>query len=147
MLGNHLIAAWSRAQPRIALSSGEAELYAAFLGIFEALGFVHMMRGFQTQDWGRIIDRVDAGACRTITLRRGCGGLKVQEAVREYLISIERVPRDAVHTHILASPSSPDKLKKYLQELNGFRNLELVEGGDRGIEEEFCAEMPRESQR
>ena len=28
MLGNHLIAAWSRIQPRIALRSGEAELYA-----------------------------------------------------------------------------------------------------------------------
>ena len=28
MLGNHLIAAWSRVQLRIALSSGEAELYA-----------------------------------------------------------------------------------------------------------------------
>ena len=27
-LGDHLIAAWSRVQPRIALSSGEAELYA-----------------------------------------------------------------------------------------------------------------------
>ena len=28
MLGNHLIAVWSRVQPRLALSSGEAELYA-----------------------------------------------------------------------------------------------------------------------
>ena len=27
-LGDHLIAAWSGVQPRIALSSGEAELYA-----------------------------------------------------------------------------------------------------------------------
>ena len=31
-LGDHLIAAWSRVQPRIALSSGEAELYARTRG-------------------------------------------------------------------------------------------------------------------
>ena len=89
MLGNHLIAVWSRVQPRLALSSGEAELYAGLRGVTETLGFVHMMREFHTQDWGRITHRVDASACRAIMLRRGCGGLKhitvkslwVQEAV------------------------------------------------------------------
>ena len=54
-LGDHLIAAWSRVQPRIALSSGEAELYAGMRGIFAGLGFVHMMREFKTNDWGRIV--------------------------------------------------------------------------------------------
>ena len=29
-------------------------------------GFAHMMREFHTQDWGRIIHRVDASACRAI---------------------------------------------------------------------------------
>ena len=91
-LGNHLIAAWSRVQPRIALSSGEAELYAGMHGVSETLGFVHLMREFKSNDWGRIVHRVDASACRAIMLRHGCGGLKkhitvkslwVQEAVRE----------------------------------------------------------------
>ena len=36
-LGDHLIAAWSRVQPRTALSSGEAELYAGLRGISETL--------------------------------------------------------------------------------------------------------------
>ena len=75
-LGDHLIAAWSRVQPRIPLSSGDAELYAGMRGISETLGFVHMMREFKTSDWGRIIHRVDASACRPIMLKRGCGGLK-----------------------------------------------------------------------
>ena len=98
-------------------------------GIREELGFVHMMREFKTNDWGRIIHRVDASACRAIMLRRGCGGLKhitvkslwVQEAVREYSIEIVRISRDEMHAHILASPSSADELKKHLTELNGFR--------------------------
>ena len=102
-MGDHLIAAWSRVQPRIALSSGEAELYAGMRGISETLGFVHVMREFKTHDWGRIVvHRVDASACRAIKLRRGCGGLKhitikslwVQDVVREYSIEIDRVSRD-----------------------------------------------------
>ena len=74
---NHLIAAWSRVQPRIALSSGEAELYAGMHGISETLGFAHLMREFiKSNDWGRIVHRVDANASRAIVLRRACGGLK-----------------------------------------------------------------------
>ena len=70
-IGNHLIAAWSRVQPRIALSSGEAELHAGMRGISETLGFVHMMREVHTPDWGHIIHRVDASACRAIILDAG----------------------------------------------------------------------------
>ena len=32
-----------------------------------------MMREFNTHDWGRIVHRVDASACRAIMLRRGGG--------------------------------------------------------------------------
>ena len=45
------------------------------------------------------------------------------------LIKIERVPRDAMHAHTLASPSSADELTKHLTELNGFRSLELEDAG------------------
>ena len=79
-------------------------------------------------------------------LRRGCGGLKhitvkslrVQEAVREYSLAIERVPRVVMHAHILASPSSAEELRKHLTELNAYRDGEAevrtlaydVVGGD-----------------
>ena len=69
-------------------------------GFLKLCGFVHLMREFQSNDWGRIVHCVDASACRAIMLRRGCGGLKhitvkslrVQEAVREHSTAIERVP-------------------------------------------------------
>ena len=109
--------------------------------ISETLVFVHMMREFHTQDWGRIIHPVDASACRAIVLRRGCGELKhftvkslwVQEAVRDYSITIERVSQDVMHAHILASPSTADELTKHLTELKGFRstNLEDAHGDPR----------------
>ena len=74
---------------------------------------------------------MDASACRAIMLRRGCGGLKhiavkslwVQEAVREYSIEIERISRDEMHAHILASPSSAEELRKHVTKLNAFRIL------------------------
>ena len=132
-MGDNLIAAWSRVQPRIALSSGEAELYAGMRGISETLGFVHMMREFKTDDWDRFVHRVDASACRAIMLRRGCGGLKhitvkslwVQEAVREYSIDIERISRDEMHPHIIASPSSAEELRNQLTKLNACRDGEI----------------------
>ena len=79
-----------------------------------------MMCEFHTQDWDRIIHRVDASACRAIMLRRGCGGLKhitvktlwVQEAVRDYSITIESLTGDACAYSCLT-------------ELNGFRSMEL----------------------
>ena len=140
-LGN-LIAAWSRVQPRIALSSGEAKLYAGMRGISETLGFVHLMREFKSNDWGRIVHRVDASACRASMLRRGCGGFKritveslwVHEPVRENSIAVERVPRDVMHAHVLACPSSAEELRnstqcgrveKHLTELNAYRDGEV----------------------
>ena len=122
----------SHVQPRIALISGEAELYAGIRGIPETLGFVHMMREFKPNDWGRIVHRVDASACRAIMLRRFCGGLEhitikslwVQEAVREYSIEMERISRDEMHAHILGSPSSAEESRTHLTKLNAYRDGE-----------------------
>ena len=125
-LGNHLIAAWSRVQPRIALSSGEAELYSGMRGISETLGFVHLMREFKSNECCRIVHRVDASARRAIMLRRGCGGLKhiTVKSLREYSSAIERDPRDVMHAHILASPSSAEELRRHLTVLNAYRDGE-----------------------
>ena len=130
-LGDHLIVAWSRVQPRIALSSGEAELHAGMRGLSETLGFVHLMRELKSNDWGRIVHRVDASARRAIMLRRGCGGLKhitvkslwVQEACGSTQLQL-RVPRDVMHAHLLASPSSTEPPRKHLTELSAYRDGE-----------------------
>ena len=50
--------------------------------------------------------------------------LWVQEAVREYFIEIDRVPRDEMHAHVLASPSSSEELRKHLAKLNACRDGE-----------------------
>ena len=70
-LEEHLIAAWSRVQPPIALSSGDVVLYA---GMFGNSGI--RLHEVTTKNWGLNVHRVDASACRATMLRRGCGGLK-----------------------------------------------------------------------
>ena len=94
-------------------------MYVGKRGISEILGFVHLMREFKSNDWGRIVHRVDSSACRAIMLRRVCGGLKTHprqisvgsRASREYTIAMERVLRDVMHAHVLASPSSAEELR------------------------------------
>ena len=49
------------------------------------------------------------GGLKHITVK----SLWVQAAVREYSIAIERVSRDVVYAHILASPSSAEELSKH----------------------------------
>ena len=93
-LGNHLIAAWSRDRPSIALSSGEAELFAGMRGISDTLGFVHMMREFKTDHWGSDCSscgcqcmschHVETWLWLSQTYHRQI--VVVQEAIREYSI-------------------------------------------------------------
>ena len=47
-VGDHTIAQWSRVQPRIALSSAEAELYAAVKGISEKAAYEQL--GISSED-------------------------------------------------------------------------------------------------
>ena len=53
--------------------------------------------------------------------------LWVQEEARDYSIEIERISRDEMHAHILASPSSAEELRNDLTELSAFRRLESDE--------------------
>ena len=48
----------------------------------------------------------------------------VLEAVREYSIEVDRVPRDEMHAHVLASPSSAEELRRHLTKLNAYRDGE-----------------------
>ena len=120
-LGDHLIAAWSRVQPRIALSSGEAEVYAGMRGISETLGFVHLMREFKSNDWGRIVHHM---------LRRGCGGLK-QITVRSLGFKkpcvstlLKLTEFQEMRCMLTSLPLHPEELRKHLTMLNAYRDGE-----------------------
>ena len=74
MHGSHLIKAYSRTQSNVALSSGEAEFYAAVSAESESLGVVAM-----TEDYGDKLDAylyADASAAIGIANREGLGRVR-----------------------------------------------------------------------
>ena len=128
-LGDHVIAQWSRVQPRIALSSAEAELYAAVKGISELLGVVTLGKELWGNEWGgRACHQTDASACRFMELRRGAGSVKhlslkvlwIQEAVRENDIEVVHIGRLHNAAHLLASPARPSELEGGLRMLSAW---------------------------
>ena len=97
-LGAHTIKAWSSTQNVIALSSGEAELYALVKGSSQTLGLIAMADDFGVSLGGRV--HTDSSAAIGITTRQGLGKVRhirvqylwVQETIKEKRLSLEKVP-------------------------------------------------------
>ena len=68
-MGGHLIKSWSSSQPTIALSSGEAELYAIVKAASQAAGLVSMLCDFGFNTSATV--HTDSTAAIGITHRRG----------------------------------------------------------------------------
>ena len=97
MIGGHLIKSWSSTQPVIALSSGEAELYALVKAASQAKGLCSLMAdfGFETQ----ISVHTDSTAAIGIVHRIGLGKTRhievqylwVQDNVNRKMMKVEKV--------------------------------------------------------
>ena len=130
MFGKHLVKAYSRTQANVALSSGEAELYALVTAASEGLGMRTMAR-----DVGQGLVphvNVDASAAVGIASRKGLGRVRhldtqslwVQDAVRQKKVELIKV-RGTQHP--------ADMMTKYLDchvlhEMTVRLNLEAREG-------------------
>ena len=120
LLGNHLVAHWSKLQGTIALSSGEAELNSAVKGVSEAIGLKELC-----QEGGYVLKirlGTDASVCKSSLLHHGCGTIKhlstkqlwVQGAVDSYGIQIFKIPREKNGSDLLTHPVSKDTLSRHL---------------------------------
>ena len=79
VLGGHLVKSWSKDQPIIALSSGEAELYAANFGAAQGLGLCSMARDLGVEMDLNIL--IDASAAMGIINRQGLGKVTLQPKI------------------------------------------------------------------
>ena len=134
-LGAHVVQFWARTQPRVALSSGEAELYAAVRGLAELQGMLNLVRELRGEPaWGTLTLSVDASACRAILLRRGSGSIKhlslqvlwVQEVIKELNVQVMKIHRESNHAHVMASSSVTKVLDQVMGELHVTRRPRLV---------------------
>ena len=129
-IGAHLIAGWSRLQQRVALSSGEAELYSSIRGLAELVNVIHVHRELYDENWGRPELQTDATVNQAILMRRGAGGVKhvetkhlwCQEVIKKYCVKIHRVAREFMHAHVLASASKAGDLETHLPQLHFYRD-------------------------
>ena len=74
MISQHIIKHWARTQPGVALSSGEAELYALVKASTETLGVKSLYKELGQEMEGVIL--TDSSAARGTVLRQGSGRLK-----------------------------------------------------------------------
>ena len=101
MHGRHLVKHWCRAQHTIALSSGEAELYAACAGGASGLGLLNVVHGLGLTNM-RMVLYLDAEATKGAISRKGVGRMKhievkylwIQPAVHQKRFICCRISRD-----------------------------------------------------
>jgi hypothetical protein len=78
MRGKHVLKAYSKMQANIALTSGEAELYAMVKASTDALGVVSMIADWGTHTKGRVW--ADASVALGIVGRKGLGKVRHLES-------------------------------------------------------------------
>ena len=112
MMGQHLIKSWSTTQSVIALSSGEAELYALVKGAAEATGLISMMADFGQRLHARVC--VDSSAAVGIVHRVGLG--KTRHIEVQYLWVQEKVSNKQLQVDKIRTNENPsDILTKYVK--------------------------------
>ena len=102
MFGDVCLKAWSTTQRVVALSSGEAEYYAAIKGASEGLGFLAGCADLGIWTSGAVSHRVltDSSACKGICQRTGLGKIRhidvamlwLQDLVRKGKIQMSKLP-------------------------------------------------------
>ena len=114
----------------IALSSGEAEYYAALKGASSALGFQSMLRDLGIDP--SITLYTDSSAARGIIHRAGLGKLRHLETGYLWLQSAVKAKKLQVRK-VLGTENPADLLTKHLAAADMWRNLEKLhmtpEGG------------------
>ena len=97
MIGNHLIKSWSSSQSVIALSSGEAELYAMTKAASQTIGLMSLAADFGEELTGEVMS--DASAAIGIVHRKGLGKIRhievqdlwLQEKVAQEKLAVSKV--------------------------------------------------------
>ena len=98
--GKHLLRAWSKTKPTVALSTGEAELIACVKASAESLGMQSTARDFGRDE--KIDLKMDASAAIAMVHRRGLGKMRhlgtgwlwIQEKAYGGQIRYAKVPRE-----------------------------------------------------
>ena len=124
MIGSHVVRSWSTTQATVALSSGEAELYALVKGASQSLGLLAL-----ANDMGHELQATihsDSSAAIGITQRKGLGKLRhirvqmlwVQDGLKRRGFSLEKVDGADNVSDVLTKNVDAGTLVKHLASMN-----------------------------
>ena len=122
-LGGVAVRAWSSSQNVIALSSGEAEYYAALKGASSALGFQSMLKDLGVS--ASITLYTDSSAARGIIHRAGLGKLRHLETGYLWLQAAVKAKKLLVRK-VLGTENPADLLTKHLCAADMWRNIDKL---------------------
>ena len=105
---------WCRIQGSLALSSGEAEMYASQRDLANMMVLWNLAREMRGDTWGKATLYVDASVCKSILLRKGSGSIKhlevkdlwCQRIVKDKGVAVKKIDRTFNSADALASPCS-----------------------------------------
>ena len=125
-----LIKSWSRTQGSVALSSGEAEFYAAIKGIAEGLGIQSLLKDMGVDV--RLVIHQDSTAAKGTLSRSGIGKIKhldtqwlwSQELVKAGKLELKKVDGTKNPADILTKPSSISEANRRMGMFTGYRTRE-----------------------
>ena len=128
--GSHILKWWSKTQPTIALSSGEAELAAMVRSTSEGMGMISIMKEFNIEAKLRV--KGDAVAAIGIVRRQGLGRIRhlavadlwIQQRSKDGSVSYEKLDGSKNTSDILTKPVEGEVLSRHMEALG----LEFAEG-------------------
>ena len=129
MWGPHCLKTWATSQSTIALSSGEAELYAMTKMAVQLKGIMSLMADFMIEVKGKV--KSDSTAAIGIAHRDGLGGrcrhirvqyLWIQESVRERALGLEKVDGKVNPADMMTKAVPSEVLQQHLMYMN-FENF------------------------
>ena len=121
MWGHHSLHHWSRTQPTIALSSGEAELGGMTRGLTELLGLVNLTGEYGVNLKASIL--TDSSAALGTAHRRGAGRMKhlevqqlrIQSHVADGSVEVVKIPRAVNPADVLTHAVPAEEMQRHLR--------------------------------
>ena len=128
--GAHILKWWSKTQPTIALSSGEAELAAMVRSTSEGMGMISIMKEFDIE--AKLKVKGDAVAAIGIVRRQGLGRIRhlavadlwIQQRSKDGSVSYEKLDGTKNTSDILTKAVEGEVLNRHMEAFG----LEFAEG-------------------
>ena len=123
-VGKHMIKSWNATQQTIAMSSGEAELYAMVKGAAQTKGLTSMIQDYGLKFGGCVCS--DVSAAIGIVHRQGLGKtrriqvqyLRMQSEVADGRVKVEKVGTDVNPARLITKSLPAEKMTYHMERLS-----------------------------